>query len=190
MSFAHLHEGGVQTTAISEQRVTPSDLEHEQPGILSSPAPLSPRPKRPARPGHDSSHGSRGKNRLSLSFLKRPQHDQQEQHSTNGNPDGGASIDELSLRPLTRSRSKSTTSKSIIPVAVSEKPQSSRGHSRDRSSHRDRSVSSHRPPTNHSSNLEVLGNSVVGMKKRLSLLRMNRKNGKASVRVESLREEH
>ena len=190
VSFAHLHEGVVQATVINEQGVTPPDLEHEQPGILSSPTPLSPTWKRPAKPGHDNSHSSRGKNRLSLGFLKRPQHDQQEQHSTNGNPDGGASIDELSLRPMTRSRSKSTTSKSIIPAAVSEKPQSSQGHSRDRSSHRDRSISSQRPPTNHSSNLETLSNSVVGMKKRLSLLRMVRKNSKASVRVESLREEH
>jgi hypothetical protein len=65
----------------------------------------------------------------------------------------------------------------------------SRRHSRDDSSTtRERSASSQRPPTSNS-NLDMLGSSVASMKKRLSLLRLGRKNSKTSVHIESLREE-
>ncbi len=159
---------------------------------------------------HEPPHQSRTehKNRLSLNFLKRPPQPHPQSHAAdhveettinlNGHRDPPISISEddgRSQLATARSRSKSNTGKSVSTgggVAERERTRSSGRQSRD-SSIQGRSIHSfQRPPTSHSNsgNLgEALSNSVVNMTKRLSLLRMGRKNSKASVRVDSLQEE-
>ena len=106
---------------------------------------------------------------------------------------------------LSQSLSLSQSQSQSKSQSQSRSQTKSRSRSRPETSTRDRSISSssHRPPTSHSSlhgkhdgggggsssnsvaadASALFGNSVNNMKKRLSLLRMGRKNSKASVRV-------
>ena len=124
----------------------------------------------------------RDKNRVSLNFLKRLTDDGVDS-KVNGHPHHFTENDTSGQSPG-QARSKSGNRKSVITKPENELTRSqSRG-----SSVGGRSTSSHRPPTG-SSNFEMLTSSVESVKKRLSMLRMGRKNSKTSVGVGIVQEE-
>lgn len=135
-----------------------------------------------SRPTREVAQSRREKNRVSLNFLKRPTNDGANR-KVNGHPHH-SSEDDTSGQAQGQPRSTSGNRKSLV---VKPENEITRSESRE-SSVGGRSTSSHRPPAG-SSNFEILTSSVESVKKRLSILRMGRKNSKAGVRVDILQEE-
>ncbi|KAI9775526.1 MAG: hypothetical protein M1839_001067 [Geoglossum umbratile] len=126
------------------------------------------------------------KNRLSMSFFKRTAPLDLDEPKTNGtsrNPIDNSG--ELSPT-TTRSRSKSIARRSFLGSPENDDGRSTTGSRRSMSGRR--STSSNRPRTS-GSNTQSIGERVGSVKKRLSILKIGKKNSKASVKVDSVLEE-
>ncbi|KAI9677148.1 MAG: hypothetical protein M1829_002722 [Trizodia sp. TS-e1964] len=123
------------------------------------------------------------KNRLSLSFLKRQPAESSSSHRTNGVPKSSGPDDETSSQTTSRSRSKSTRRSFLEREPEPHTPQSSRNNSISAEASR-RSTSSNRPKTSQS-NVNSIGSRVGSVRRRLSLLKIGKKNSKVSVKVDS-----
>ncbi|KAI9782873.1 MAG: hypothetical protein M1816_001654 [Peltula sp. TS41687] len=175
----------------------------EQTAASSAPALEQAEPNRSKGPREVVAPTRREKNRVSLNFLKRPTHDNNSgvdskatnshrQHPTQDD-DGD---DDPSAPSPGQSRSKSGgggggNRKSLITKPAPENNNElTRSQSRGSSSVGGRSTSSQQQrPATGSSNFEMLTSSVESVRKRLSMLRMGRKNSKASVGVGIVQEE-